>query len=48
MQQQSTLQAVPNAPAATRASRLDEHVALFQSEHAKLMALDSELSLIHI
>ncbi|MGY3918974.1 hypothetical protein [Aeromonas eucrenophila] len=40
---QATLHIVPTAPAATRASRLDEHVALFQSEHAKLMALDSEI-----
>ena len=43
MQQTPTLQAVPTAPAATRASRLDEHVALFQSEHAKLMELDKEV-----
>lgn len=41
--QQTTLQTVPTAPAATRASRLDEHVTLFQSEHAKLMELDSEV-----
>lgn len=41
--QQTTLQTVPTAPAATRASRLDEHVALFQSEHAKLMELDKEV-----
>ncbi|MGL5070567.1 MAG: hypothetical protein ACRC61_04775 [Aeromonas salmonicida] len=49
--QQPTLQAVPmtrlpNAPAATRASRLDEHVALFQSEHQKLMELDSEIQVL--
>lgn len=43
MQQQPNLQAVPNAPVATRASRLDEHVALFQSEHTKLMELDGEI-----
>ncbi|MGR1199795.1 hypothetical protein [Aeromonas hydrophila] len=43
MQQTPTLQAVPTAPAATRASRLDEHVALFQSEHRKLMELDQEI-----
>ncbi|WP_421223838.1 hypothetical protein [Aeromonas sp. 602293] len=43
MQQTPTLQTVPTAPAATRASRLDEHVALFQSEYAKLMELDKEV-----
>ncbi len=49
--QQPTLQAVPtiqlpNAPVGTRASRLDEHVALFQSEHRKLMELDSEIQVL--
>lgn len=49
--QQPTLQVVPtiklpNAPAGTRASRLDEHVALFQSEHQKLMELDSEIQVL--
>ncbi len=49
--QQPTLQAVPttqlpNAPAGTRASRLDEHVTLFQSEHRKLMELDSEIQVL--
>ncbi|MBS2782158.1 hypothetical protein [Aeromonas salmonicida] len=49
--QQPTLQAVPtiklpNAPAGTRASRLDEHVALFQSERQKLMELDSEIQVL--
>ncbi|HDN9019351.1 TPA: hypothetical protein P2I16_001335 [Aeromonas salmonicida] len=49
--QQPTLQAVPtiqlpNAPVGTRASRLDEHVALFQSEHQKLMELDSEIQVL--
>ena len=43
MQQTPSLQTLPTAPAATRASRLDEHVALFQSEHAKLMELDKEV-----
>lgn len=40
---QPTLHVVPAATAATRASRLDEHVALFQGEHRKLMALDEEI-----
>ncbi|MDM5141903.1 hypothetical protein OB959_19225 [Aeromonas bestiarum] len=49
--QQPTLQAVPttqlpNAPVDTRASRLDEHVTLFQSEHQKLMELDSEIQVL--
>ncbi|RSM24740.1 hypothetical protein [Aeromonas salmonicida] len=49
--QQPTLQAVPttqlpNAPVGTRASRLDEHVTLFQSEHQKLMELDSEIQVL--
>lgn len=43
MHQTPTLQAVPTASAATRASRLDEHVALFQNEHNKLMELDREI-----
>ncbi|MFM5583597.1 hypothetical protein ACET8Y_12860 [Aeromonas veronii] len=40
MQENPTVQAVPTAHAATR---LDEQVALFQSEHSKLMELDQEI-----
>ncbi|MFM5047319.1 hypothetical protein ACEUBI_18470 [Aeromonas veronii] len=43
MQENPSVQAVPTAPAATRANRLDEHVTLFQSEHSKLMELDQEI-----
>lgn len=41
--QQSTLTVVPNPSPATKASLLDERIALFQHEHAKLMALDNEV-----
>lgn len=41
--EQHTLTAIPNPSPATKASLLDERIALFQREHAKLTELDNEV-----